>query len=256
MRSVAVYWTAFALVVGLAYGTLVVLRRLQGNPLAVVHVERPTQLPSAGPPLESFELTDSQGKPFTSQSLRGQVWLGSFFFTSCPSACRKLNQAISGLQQKHPELQFVSITCDPQNDTPEALAAYAKLFKADPARWHFLTGPIDYILRIGRDVFKVTVVQGDHSTRAALVGRDGKIIGHFNPLEPGDLGKLEEAIPKSLAAPPLPVGEGPGVRDGGEGSADEPAGHAPSSAAKADGHGPSPQPSPTGRAGQRGKVGR
>jgi cytochrome oxidase Cu insertion factor (SCO1/SenC/PrrC family) len=197
LRRVAIYWTAFALVVGVAYGAVTVVRRVCGlDAAAIVYVERPQPLPNAGPPLESFELTNTQGKPFSSAELRGKVWLGSFFFTNCPSACRKLNQAISSVQQRYPELQFVSITCDPANDTPEVLAKYAELFQADPARWHFLTGPIDYILRIGKDLFKVTVVPGDHSTRAVLVGRNGQIVGHFQMLDPGDLERLAEAIPK------------------------------------------------------------
>jgi cytochrome oxidase Cu insertion factor (SCO1/SenC/PrrC family) len=198
VSRIAIYWTAFALVVGVAYGGATMMRHLRRSP-AIVHVDRPVELP-AGPPLESFELTDSSGQPFSSTSLRGKVWLGSFFFTNCPSACRKLNQAIASVQQKYPEMQFVSITCDPTNDTPEKLAEYAKLFDADPARWHFLTGKIDYILRIGTDLFKVTVVPGDHSTRAVLVGRDGKIVGHYQMTEAGDLEKLAEAIPKALAA--------------------------------------------------------
>lgn len=246
------------MVVGLAYGSLVAMRRFRGSDAAaIVHVERPQMLPSAGPPLESFTLTNSQGKPFSSASLRGKVWLGSFFFSNCPSACRKLNQAISSVQQRYPELQFVSITCDPANDTPEVLAKYAELFQADPARWHFLTGKMDYIQRIGTDLFKVTVVPGDHSTRAVLVGRDGQIVGHFQMLDAGDLERLAEAIPKALAAPipPLPPGEGPGVRDG-ESLGTENAGEPSSSGSGQIGedaadHGPSPQPSPTERGGQQ-----
>jgi len=214
VSRIAIYWMAFALVVGVAYGGATMMRHLHRSP-AIVHVDRPVELP-AGPPLESFELTDSSGQTFSSASLRGKVWLGSFFFTNCPSACRKLNQAIASVQQKYPEMQFVSITCDPTNDTPEKLAEYAKLFGADPARWHFLTGKIDYIQRIGTDLFKVTVVPGDHSTRAVLVGRDGQVVGHYQMTEPGDLERLAEAIPKALAAPaplPAPAESGPQPMD-------------------------------------------
>jgi cytochrome oxidase Cu insertion factor (SCO1/SenC/PrrC family) len=233
-------------VLGIAYGALTVAQHFRGSRSpAIVHVDKPVPLPS-GPPLESFELTDSQGRPFSSAGLRGKVWLGSFFFTACPGSCWKMNQAIAGLQKRFADtdVQFVSITCDPENDTPEALAQYAQLFQADPARWHFLTGKMDYLQRIGTEWFKLTVVPKDHSTRAMLVGRDGQIVGHYQLLDADDLARLERAIPKALAAPapeaapsPLP-GEGAGVR------AASPASASPRADA------PSPQPSPGGRGGQ------
>ena len=92
-------------------------------------------------------LTDQDGKPFDSTSLRGKVWVGSFFFTNCPATCWRLNQTLAAMQQTSPtsQVRYVSITCDPDNDTPEALAKYAEHFKADPARWTFLTGDFDLI---------------------------------------------------------------------------------------------------------------
>ena len=128
------------------------------------------------PPLTDFVLTDQTGTPFDSKSLRGKVWVGSFFFTNCAGSCWRLNQALTGLQQSHPDSQarFISITCDPDNDTPEALAKYAESFKADPAQWTFLTGDFKLIHRLGNDFFKVAVEKGTHTDRAFVVDRQGR----------------------------------------------------------------------------------
>ena len=49
------------------------------------------------PPLTDFALTDQAGKPFDSESLRGKVWVGSFFFTNCPAVCWRMNQTLAAL---------------------------------------------------------------------------------------------------------------------------------------------------------------
>ncbi len=133
----------------------------------------------------TFQLTDQDGQPFDSASLDGKVWVASFFFTNCPAICWRMNQALAAWQQTHPDsdIHFVSITCDPDNDTPEALKKYADHFKADPQRWTFLTGDMTDIQRIGQESFKITVVRGDHSDRACVVDKQGKIRGRFRLTE-------------------------------------------------------------------------
>jgi protein SCO1/2 len=141
-------------------------------------------------------LTDQAGEPFDSRSLDGKVWVGSFFFTNCPAVCWRLNQALAAWQETHPssETRFVSITCDPANDTPEALAKYAAHFKADPTRWTFLTGDMNLIRSIGNEFFKVAVEPGTHSDRAFVVDRQGKVRGRFRLTEPDQLAMLEKLL--------------------------------------------------------------
>lgn len=77
-----------------------------------------------GPPLTEFELTQSDGKPFRTADMKGKVWVATYFFTTCPGNCLRLNQNIKYLHNL-PDLKdvtWVSITCDPDNDTLEALA--------------------------------------------------------------------------------------------------------------------------------------
>ena len=91
------------------------------------------QFPPARPvaPLKDFELTERSGSPFRSTDMRGRVWVATYFFTTCPGSCIRLNQNIQ-LMHNLPELKdvtWVSITCDPDTDTLEALRKYADRLK-------------------------------------------------------------------------------------------------------------------------------
>jgi protein SCO1/2 len=131
------------------------------------------------PKLKHFDLTDQDGQPFSSKSLDGKPWVGSFFFTQCPAVCWRLNQILAKWQVDHPDskIRFVSITCDPQTDTPQALKTYADHFKADPARWTFLTGEMGYITKVARDKFLLAVQRGTHSSRAIVFDAEGNLRG-------------------------------------------------------------------------------
>src|SRR5476649_875564 len=77
--------------------------------------------------------------------------------------------------------QAFSFTVDPAHDTPPVLAKYAQFFKADPARWHFLTGDRARLNDLGLNGFKLNVVDGSlsHSTRFALVDGRRRIRGFY-----------------------------------------------------------------------------
>jgi protein SCO1/2 len=80
-----------------------------------------------------------------------------------------------------PDVSLVSFTVDPLHDTPPVLAAYAKHFTADPARWHFLTGEPRRLSDLGLTAFKLNRVDGSltHSTRFVLVDGARRIRGYY-----------------------------------------------------------------------------
>jgi len=211
----ATLWILVLLLAGAGYGSFVAWRWMTPRePLAApVAVAAPRaflqQSPPSGP-VADFVLTDQDNRPFDSRSLRGKVWVASFFFTNCPAVCWRMNQALAAYQHTHPEsaAHFVSITCDPANDTPEALARYAAHFHADPKRWTFLTGDMKTIQSIGQDSFKISVVEKDHTDRACVVDRNGQVRGRFRLTEPDQVVLLEkllavvEAEPADETAPP------------------------------------------------------
>jgi cytochrome oxidase Cu insertion factor (SCO1/SenC/PrrC family) len=206
--SAAKYWLLLACILATAYGSFLAWRRSHAEPVRTPSAKARLEKSSNEPPIESFVLTDQAGEPFDSASLRGQVWVGSFFFTNCPAICWKLNQALAGLQETNPTsgTRFVSITCDPDNDKPEALAKYAAHFKADPARWKFLTGDFKLIRRIGNDLFHVAVEKETHSDRAFVVDSKGQVRGRFQLTDPAQFEMLKQLLAVVEAeAPPAPV---------------------------------------------------
>ena len=93
-----------------------------------------------------FSLTNQDGERLTNEDLRGNFVLYNFIYTDCPEPCNNLNQTMLEIQDRIGEVElggipvkFVTISFDPENDTPEALAAYAELQGADPQKWNFAT---------------------------------------------------------------------------------------------------------------------
>ena len=81
-----------------------------------------------------------------------------------------------------PEVKLISFTVDPEHDTPAVLADYGKHFKADPSRWNFLTGDRSALNDLGLNSFHLNSVDGSliHSTRFALIDRQGRIRGYYS----------------------------------------------------------------------------
>ena len=96
----------------------------------------------------AFALTDQSGRTFTNEDLRGQFVLYNFTYTGCqPPDCTQTNAIMQDVYRRLGEAQtdgvpvsLVTISFDPERDTPQKLAAYAQNLGADPERWHFLTG--------------------------------------------------------------------------------------------------------------------
>jgi cytochrome oxidase Cu insertion factor (SCO1/SenC/PrrC family) len=168
--------------------------------------EPPLPAPERMPPgkvAASFKLTERSGKPFDSASLRGKVWLASVFFANCPGPCFRENQAVADILRNIPDPDFmaVSVTCDPENDTPESLRRYADRFEADPARWKFLTGDMATIKEIANGTFLLPAEVGVHSERGVVFDREGRLRGSYHLLQPDRVQLLEKLIRDVLAEP-------------------------------------------------------
>jgi protein SCO1/2 len=108
-----------------------------------------------------FALIDQHGRPLRKADLAGNIWIASFIFTNCPDECPLMTAEMAKLQADLadvPDLRLVSITVDPQHDTPQILSQYAARFQADPERWFFLTGDKSTIYRLAREGFRLSVV--------------------------------------------------------------------------------------------------
>jgi protein SCO1/2 len=144
-------------------------------------------LPSLGS-ISEFTLTDQAGANFNSDALSGHVWVANFMFTNCPGPCPRMSSQMHEVQTAlaGQNVKLVSMTVDPDRDTPQVLAKYAAFYSATPGVWYFLTGPRETLNHLGQDVFKLNSVDGslDHSTRFVLVDRKSQIRGYYLTSEP------------------------------------------------------------------------
>lgn len=108
-----------------------------------------------------FALTERSGRRVTRADLQGLVWVANFFYTTCPDTCPLQSAKMARLQQDFADdraVRLVSISVDPEHDTPAVLQDYAQRFGADPERWLFLTGDKTAIYRLAQEGFRLSVV--------------------------------------------------------------------------------------------------
>ena len=143
----------------------------------------------------AFELTDQDGANFGSADLRGRVWVASFLFTSCTQACPLLASQLANVRERvarHGDnVRIVSISVDPEVDTPERLRAFQERYPG-PNNWTLLTGSPDDVRRTTERAFfqpaanrvEISSAPGYdmlHGTGVLLVDRDGRCRGRCPP---------------------------------------------------------------------------
>lgn len=149
-------------------------------------------LPKLGPrtegelhPVRFFALTNQWDRSVTTTDVLGKIRVVSFFFTSCPTICPKLQSEMLRIHEAlnpHPRLVLLSHTVDPKRDTPERLQEYAHgigLERTD--HWHFLTGEKDSLYALASDYWNIAREDAsapggfNHSGRIVVVDQEGYI---------------------------------------------------------------------------------
>ena len=144
---------------------------------------QPPYLADIGP-APAVDLVDSGHRPFSLESLRGKVVLVSFVYTTCNGSCPATTAGLDRVRRTLRDeglwdrsVEFVSITLDPARDSPEALARYARIYRAEPETWHFLTGPPERVAKVldSWDMWAKVGPSGvlDHPSRIFLLDRRG-----------------------------------------------------------------------------------
>jgi protein SCO1 len=145
------------------------------------HEQQEQRLPTIGA-APDFALTSQDGAEVTLEALRGKVVAVTFIYASCPDVCPMLTDKMARVQDElgadfGSKVAFVSITVDPERDTPEVLKGYAQAFDANLAGWSFLTGEpaavLDVARRYGVAVVKAPESQVDHTLLTTLIDRQG-----------------------------------------------------------------------------------
>lgn len=149
--------------------------------------------------IPAFTLTAEDGAEFRSADrLAGKIWVADFIFTTCTGPCPRMSRQMKQVHDKlaetgaADEVRLISFTVDPGNDTPSALAAYARRYGADAARWSFLTGDIATLHALKSDAFKLGNVDGStgHSTRFVLIDRRGRVRKFYGTLDASPITEL------------------------------------------------------------------
>ncbi|UOU99005.1 SCO family protein [Chryseobacterium daecheongense] len=135
-----------------------------------------------------FELTDQNNKKITNKDMMGKVYLVEFFYSRCPTICPVMNSNMRAIEDtvNSPDFGIISISIDPDNDTPEILKQHAKSVGAKSPNWHFLTGDRTYIGNLA-DQFNIYVGDEEdegeslnHSGMIALVDKEGNVRCRYN----------------------------------------------------------------------------
>ena len=152
----------------------------------------------------AFALLDQNGQPMQLAQFAGKVVVIDFLYTRCPlpDYCFRLSTNFSRLQKRfhgNPNLVLLTITFDSVHDGPAELSRYARLWKAEPQQWHFLTGSVPQI-QMACAQFGVGYWPDDgvftHSLHTAILDRDAKLVANLegNRFTAAQLGDLVETV--------------------------------------------------------------
>ncbi len=154
--------------------------------------------------LPRFELNGRGGARITNDELADDVWVAGFVFTRCPSSCPRISSLMKRAQADlaGSGVRLVSISVDPEHDTPPVMERYLESFEAEPGRWDFLTGSQDAIYSLVRKGFmlavepvpgvsqKTELVDISHSNKLALVDRGNQLVGYYAVEDPAEYAAL------------------------------------------------------------------
>ena len=135
-------------------------------------------------PINKFVLVDQNSREFQFSMLTGRVVVVAFAYTTCPDVCPLITAALRQVQvgltsEEHKKVFLLTITTDPEIDSPKVLAGYGKRYGADFANWSFLTGDQAALQKVWKN-FGVGVKRKgrglvDHTPLTAVVDRHGKM---------------------------------------------------------------------------------
>lgn len=159
--------------------------------------------------IADFEFTTQDNEKLGLNDLEGKWWVADFVFTKCTTVCLPMTSNMSQLQdlldEEGMDVQLVTFTVDPENDTPEVLKKYAESYDADLSNWSFLTG-YDYetIKELSVGSFRSEVQENPgsdqitHGVRFFLVNPDGEVIKNYYGIDMKEVETIVDDLKKVL----------------------------------------------------------
>ncbi len=159
-----------------------------------------------GQPVPDFALTDQHGQPVKLSQFSGKTVAVTFLYTRCPfpNYCFRLANNFGRVERRFAsrmdkDVVLLSVTFDPQTDSPAVLEKYASTWKENTRGWYFLTGPVPEIRRVCH-MFGMSVWSDEgmlaHSMHTAVIGPDGKLVANLdgNEFTAEQLGDLIQIV--------------------------------------------------------------
>ena len=159
--------------------------------------------------VEDFEFTTQDNEKLGLKDLEGEWWVADFVFTKCITVCLPMTTNMSQLQDLLDEeginVQLVSFTVDPENDTPEVLKKYAESYDADLSNWSFLTGyDFETVKELSVGSFRSELEENPgsdqitHGVRFFLVNPDGEVIKNYYGIDMKEVEVIVDDLKKVL----------------------------------------------------------
>ena len=163
-------------------------------------------------PVVDFSLTNQDNRDVSLADLTNQVWVADIIFTRCAGPCPRMTAQMKSLQEALPKnsgAKLVTLTTDPEFDTPEVLKRYGQRFGADFNRWTFLTGTKGQIAGLAANSLKLSAqpvkpeMQKDsadlfiHTTIFVIVDKHAQLRGYFETAGEG-VDWTNSVLPKIL----------------------------------------------------------
>ena len=170
--------------------------------------------------IQEFKLQNQDGRDFSNRDIAGSVLLVNFVFTSCPSTCPMLTKTMADVQVRlkgtGKSVQLLTVSVDPEHDTPDGLKAYAKKHFADLSTWSFITGSKEDIrkLVVGSFASPLSIESSNkpddmsagfqiaHGEHFVLVDQLGRIRSYEHINSPKDINRVMRDIAILVNTPP------------------------------------------------------
>lgn len=146
-----------------------------------------------------FAFKNQEGDLFTEKRLLDKITVLDFMFTNCPGPCPMMTHNMSGLYNDFEgvsEVQFVSVTVDPENDSQTTLKEYASLNGVHDQRWNFLFSDIDSIKKLKRDGFMLFAddLPRGHAIKFVLIDSGGNIRQYYDGTDEASMKILRKDV--------------------------------------------------------------
>jgi protein SCO1 len=170
-----------------------------GSGLFFYRLSRHVEPPMVIAQLPAFALTERDGSTVALADLAGAPWVADFVFTRCAVYCPRLTARMKELRQRLPaRVKSVSFSVDPDYDTPQVLAEYARKWEIEGRDWLFLTGSRAAMWQLIREGFLQPVEETPeveaspilHSNRFVLVDARGRMRGLYDAFDEGAFAQL------------------------------------------------------------------